>query len=163
MDFFTKDEVAAMRFVYATAPARAQLLGVGGSPAWQFEHYADFTYATLPDFIVTESMINEVVRWMRPTPRSSYLIHARSNGGRRTVSRLAAATGEHVPCERHTLWPLSRRVFESRRDGLQAARRSGEEARAGQVICVATAGRTCRDTLVVLARRTMGGMADGSG
>ena len=106
MDFFTKDEVAAMRFVYATAPARAQLIGVGGSPAWQFEHYADFTYATLPDLIVTESMINEVVGGCALLLGRRTSSHARSNGGRRTISRLAAATGEHVPCERHTLWPL---------------------------------------------------------
>jgi hypothetical protein len=78
MDYFTKDEVDAVRFVYATAPPHAQLLSVSGSAAWQFEHYADFTYATLPDFIVTESMTNEVVRWMRPAPRSTYLILTRA-------------------------------------------------------------------------------------
>jgi hypothetical protein len=77
MDFYTKDEVAAVRFVYATAPKEARLIGVDGSVPWQFEHYADFTHATLPDFIVTERMIDEVVRWMRPAPRS-YLVLTRS-------------------------------------------------------------------------------------
>jgi hypothetical protein len=78
MDFFTKDEVSAMRFVYATAPAKAHLLGVGGNTAWQFEHYADYTYTALPDSVVTNSRINAVVREMRPAPRSSYLVITRA-------------------------------------------------------------------------------------
>jgi len=77
MDFFTKDEIAANRFIFATAPAKAHLFGVDGNTPWQSEHYADFTHTTLPDSVVTKSRINDVVREMRPAPRSSYLMITR--------------------------------------------------------------------------------------
>ena len=78
MDFFTRDEVAAVRFVYAAAPAKARLFGADDNTPWQFEHYTDFRHTALSDSVVTNSRINEVVRQMNAAPRSSYLLLTRS-------------------------------------------------------------------------------------
>jgi hypothetical protein len=153
MDFFTKDEVAAMRFVYATAPAKAQLLGIGGGTAWQFEHYADFTYATLPDSVVTESRINDVVRTMRPAPRSSYLVLTRAQAAAAELFR--GWPPQLANTFRTKLIRSGRfRVVFSNRDATvlklrapAATRRARAEPPAGS-----PRGGTSRDALVVLER-----------
>jgi GT2 family glycosyltransferase len=48
-NYFTKDEVNAARFLYATAPAGSLLVsGVNNYP-WAFEHYEEYSYLALAD------------------------------------------------------------------------------------------------------------------
>ncbi len=54
-DFFTKDEVAAVQFIHATAPKGAHVFAVSENTPWRFEHYADYKYGTLPSSVVRNS------------------------------------------------------------------------------------------------------------
>jgi hypothetical protein len=78
MDAFTKQEVAAVKFLFATAPAGARVVSANYNIPWQYQHYADYDYYDLPDSTVTDGSINDVVHAMSTNPRSSYLLLTRS-------------------------------------------------------------------------------------
>jgi hypothetical protein len=87
MDAFTKQEVAAVRFLFARAPAGARVVSANDNMPWRFEHYADYNYYALRDSTVTSGSIKEVVRVMSDAPRSSYLLLTQSQAAQGELFR----------------------------------------------------------------------------
>jgi hypothetical protein len=78
MDAFSKQEVAAVQFLYTQASSGAQVLSVNDNIPWKFEHYADYHYIDLSDRAIENRSIKSAVRFMQRAPRTSYLILTRS-------------------------------------------------------------------------------------
>ena len=78
MDAYTKQEVAAVNFLYSKAPAGSHMVSANDNLPWKFEHYADYTYYQLPGSSIATGSVTRALRVMRAAPRSSYLILSRS-------------------------------------------------------------------------------------
>jgi hypothetical protein len=78
MDFFTKDELAAIRFAYDHSTPRSRLVAANGNLPWRFEHYADRNHRILDDEDVVAGSASEMLEEFDDEDVPSYLILTRS-------------------------------------------------------------------------------------
>jgi hypothetical protein len=78
MDFFTKEEVTAVEFLYRTAPPGARLVGVTDNVPWRFVHYADYDYDHLESSDVTRARVDSIVNDLKSARQPTYLLITRS-------------------------------------------------------------------------------------
>jgi hypothetical protein len=78
MDYFTPQEVQAVRYLYRVAPSGSQFLAPGISVPWQFEDYTSIKTRWIENRVVRNSDVTSLEQTMSKDPNGDYVIVTRS-------------------------------------------------------------------------------------
>ena len=78
MDYFTPQEVQAVRYLYNVAPPGSQFLAPGISEPWQFQGYTTYRTVWLENKVVREANVPALEQRMSKNSNGSYLLITRS-------------------------------------------------------------------------------------
>jgi hypothetical protein len=83
-DFFTQGEVAAVEYIYASAPRDSLVAAAYDNVPWRFDRYADYRREVLDRSAVTEASIPRILDELRG-PEPSYVLLSRSQDAAGTL------------------------------------------------------------------------------
>lgn len=78
MDYFTPQEVQAVRYLYEVAPPGSQFIAPGISEPWQFQGYTTYRTVWLENKVVRDANVSDLVQMMSKNSIGSYLLITRS-------------------------------------------------------------------------------------
>jgi hypothetical protein len=78
MDYFTPQEVEAVRYLYSVAPPGSQFLAPGISEPWQFQGYTTYRTVWIENKVVRETDVPALEQQMSKNANGSYLLITRS-------------------------------------------------------------------------------------